>query len=315
MRLAGKCCFGPSFSLLFALACSDGGGSGGGGPTAPITVANAEALAGAVVRAVESSVVLPWAVRNAMPSDPGALLPDYAIPGREIPAAHVRTAFGPVSEPCLVSGSVEFQGDVATPGTYSPGDMILADYMACVPGILFQFDGLLDLTVDSVGGSPGSGDFVRLEAVFERLHTGIFIVDGSAMIDVDGPDGTYGATGSSLMIQENGGSHELLDFTTELRFYTARLQRHEFSTDGWMTSTEFMGSVSYTTTRVLDGVGSGFPGWELASQGQLRIDGLSNARLWLEPGISDAVDLRLDLNGDDTVDALVETTWDALLVR
>ena len=321
--------FGPPFvhlalagNVLLAFACGSGGGGGGGGATAPITMGNAETLAGAVVRAIHHSVFVPLAVDAAIPPDVGALQAAGEIPGRDIPATSPRAAFGPNVVDCDVSGDIELQGDVADPGTYTQGDVVMGDYTLCSVDLLYEFDGRMDFTIASLSGDLlGNSYATRLAVVFGAFDTSFGVLDGRLTVDLDTTTNpsAYGVSGSSLTIEENGGTHTLVNFTTDVEVYPIMTRdRYAFSTDGQMTSSEFTGSVSFTTTAdLVDGLLVFFPGElpPLPPNGELRILGRSNASIRVDPVDTFDVHLNIDLDGNGSIDALVETTWDELLLR
>jgi hypothetical protein len=115
-------------------------------------------------------------------------------------------------------------------------------------------------------------------------------------------------SGSSLSIQDGGESHSLTDFTVAYdEDESGSPVTYTFAAEADMTSSEFTGSVSFTTTTTFAGELPIVPG-----SGELRIFGLSNASIRVQPQDTTDVDLNIDLDGNGTIDALVSTTWAAL---
>lgn len=312
---------------VLGVACGNGGG-GGGAPRATITVENAHAVASSIARGIELTLILPAEVDGALPPDPGAAGAGAQIPGREVPATASRAAFGPSLRPCGGEGVVELSGDVADPGTYSQGDVVAGDYETCSFNGFDYFDGRMEVGVTSlVGDLSVDGHQATLDASFDAFDVGFHTVSGRATVDIDTAPGArfqfYGLRGGSLQVESDSGeTHEIANFALDVEVDTmppiASRDRFAFSTSGEMTSSGLDGWVSYSTPEELT---SGlfqvvfdrlihFPTF-----GELLIVGRGGASIRIDPCCRPDFDLEIDLDGDGSIDALVETDWTTLLVE
>jgi hypothetical protein len=169
--LVGACVVGT-------VGCS-GGGDGGGGdqflqgvaglppvPNVDITVANAQAIAATVVRAVDQALDVETKIGGQLfPSLPSA--PDLLSRNSKFELfATLEGNMGSVTDTCAVSGTVTVSAPSYNNTSLSPGDKFDLVFGACDDGDGYALDGHFSLMVRTVDGDPRT-DVFRL--IYEVL--------------------------------------------------------------------------------------------------------------------------------------------------
>jgi hypothetical protein len=325
-RLATRC---PALVLALLLtAC--GGGGGGGGSSTPveyleITSGNARDVAGTVIQTVASSFDLADAggggiTAGAADAAPGAgtldagrylaLLPRLR---RQVLAVGPLASVGPVTEPCLEGGSITVSGNVADPDTLSVGDRITAVFNDCDDGDGAVADGRLELVIRALQGDPLTEIFLLRTAV---TVTRFAITEGGETTSADGdfeltldsldfPQVLTRITGDSLELAYGGDTYTLTNFDETIDTRVDLLPYQELVTAvGTLASRVLGGKVDYVTTVPVEG-----PSGDAPEAGEILITGLDGATIRVVVQGQSSVELRLDLDGNGSVDEVQATTW------
>lgn len=313
--------------LIALNGCGGGGGGGGGGsvPTADpleITAANAEDVAGLVVETIYSSFDLAGSGSDSLTdgsASASALAIERAVaqPLRQQSAGvGIQAAFGPITEPCLVSGEFTLSGNLANPATISVGDRLTIDFAACDDGDGAILDGQLQLVIRGLQGNPFSDIFLLRADVtlnsFAVTEGGETVsADGNSELTLDTTDYPVGRTrlaGGRLQV---GLASDVLTFTdidqTEEINVAVLPYSSLITASGSLASRVLDGRVDFTTPVPVAGASGDAP-----DTGEILITGLNDATIRVVVTVSDEVELRLDLDGDGTVDEIQLTTWEAL---
>lgn len=303
--------------LLAATACSGGGGSSGDG-LAAITQNSAPAIAAAAMLGCDLSAEAADLAERSLPDMQMQQAVKLEAPSRgglEAPTLATSAPFGPDMENCTVDGDVTFSGDIADAGgTYAAGDTVTAAYDLCDEGAEGMLDGSIAITIMSlVGDILGAAFDATLDLVVTQLALTLqdtFTFDGDGVLDIDttvaGVTDTTLA-GSRLKVDDGSVFVTLRDYMTSLVLdESVDPADYTLSANGRLGSSSFPGEVTYQTTQDFMGSGDAHP-----DSGVMRITGAS-ATMWLIAVDATNVDLEIDLNGDGSVDALIQTTWDAL---
>lgn len=307
-----------SICACFAAGCSGGGSGDSGGATATISATTAQSIASGVVTAAFLSANSSQDLGGAgVPT--GASPASVTMPVSAQPAATTNAAFGPTVHNCNVDGQVTVSGDVTDPDVPMVGDQVDADFAMCDDGTGLVFDGSLGFTIQSLTGTLQFGD--SFDVSLDLVMTGLAVTDSSAdtvTVDGDGtldfdttmdPLWTMQLAGNALDIAHGGDTFDLADYTTSYEFNgNPSPALFTLAADGRLTSSLFTGDVDYQTLVDLEGEEGAYP-----YVGELLMTGNLGASIHL---IADAnatdVHLQIDLDGNGSVDALVETTWAAL---
>lgn len=308
-----------STCVCFAAACSGGGSGGPGDPTATISATTASSIASGVVTAAflsaNTSQDLGGTGAPAGASFAGATTP--LLGGG--PAVVTNAAFGPNVRNCNVDGQVTVSGDVTDPNVPMVGDQVNADFAMCDDGNGLVFDGSLGYTIQSLTGTLQFGQ--SYDVSLDLVMTGLAVtdssndtvtVDGDGTLDFDStmaPLWTTQLAGKALDIGHGGDTFHLADYTTSYEFDgNPNPAIFTLAAGGTLTSSLFSGDVDYETLVDLEGEEGAYP-----YVGELLMTGNLGATIHL---IADAnatdVHLQIDLDGNGSVDALVDTTWAAL---
>jgi len=326
----------PGAGLLLAccalaLACSSGGG-GNGGDSTEITSANAQQLTAEVVQGLFWSSELGSVggsigdgnVSLASRSS-GEAIAEATAEGvaRQVAGSSISAqgAFGPVTEPCQDGGTVTLSGSVANPGPSGPaaaGDQLQASFDQCGFETGELLDGLFAYTIQGLAGDLATDSFAFQLALglteFEIDQNGTSLIYGGTptlVVDTrDPPFSKSTVSGGSLEIQQGTLQLILLGFTTTAAddVLNGSSGVSSLSGIGSLSSSDFTGTLSYTTVETLESTGDAFP-----SKGELLITGANNATIRLTVENDSELVLALDLDGDGTVDETQDTTWDELL--
>ncbi len=311
-------------SLAIA-ACGGGGDAFGGGsqPSASFKIDSSNAVATSRTSynaAVDSS---------DMAGIGGAAGFSAGAPGGFQAAAYARSAsgrildvisyvpFGPDVFPCAVGqGTVTLSGDIAVPGTLTPGDSFRIEYDFCDEGAGEVIDGLIDLTVADFSGDLLSQMYLlAMDAVITDLQVATaadsVTGNGDATVTLDtlqAPFVEAGVAGTSLRLDANASSETLSNYTSRQTFDGNQVPaEYTLAASGTLNSTQLPGNVAYGTGPAFVGLGANYP-----HSGVLVVQGdASSVRLVAVDNQN--VRIEIDTNGDGTVDETIEMTWDELV--
>jgi hypothetical protein len=225
----------------------------------------------------------------------------------------VQVPVGPETVACDVGGSVTMTGDIANPMTLSAGDRITLDYDACDDGVSVT-DGVFSFTVTSFSGDLASGMFAlgtRVDlTAFQIVAAGETVTaNGDISVTLDtrmSPLLTVSLAVSSLAVGSNGASHTLTGFVATQTINEATAE-YTFDSSGTVSSSAFVGAVNFDTTETFAGTGVDYP-----ANGEMLVTGADNGTIRIIALDNVNVRLEVDGNGDGTLDAVIDTTWDAL---
>jgi len=309
--------------LLILAGCSSGGGDAApAAPLAAITTTNASAIASSVMKAsLEGGDMGSFAgFEPVSVSSPKSTRVSYSKVA-EIQNAGVDALLqhaqmvalvpvGPEVTQCTGGGTLTLSGNLANPATLSPNDTITFDYASCVEGDTTT-NGRFSMRVSSFSGDPDSGTFgfgvTTTITSFQVTVAGeTATVNGSVSISINmaGSTVTTTVTSSSISVGDGSSTHTLRDYSS-----IQTLTSGSFTLDvhGSLTSSDFSGTVNFSTTALLQGMGDAY-----AYTGQLLITGANGATIKVIVLDSTYVRLEVDSNGDGVVDATVDLTWDDL---
>ena len=224
--------------------------------------------------------------------------------------------FGPVTEPCAVSGSITISGDIANPDALAAGDFFNIDWNNCDDGQGQVIDGLIvysitSYEVDATTGGSLLGISLTLTAFQVTEGADFYSADGDVSFTLDTrtpPISVATMSSSTFTVSSNGSTETLSNFSTTVT-ENAGMFPSSYTTDamGTMTSTQFDGSVTYDTPVPFESIGEAYP-----YTGELLVTGANNATLRLIALDEVNVRIEADYDGDGAVDETIDTTWDAL---
>ncbi len=328
MNSAAKLLAVGIFSLLL-IGCSGGGGDGDttiSAPLAEITSANAPDIAGAVMQtALESGDLGVFAGPGggSVLSSPDSLL--FASLGgiqksqtdsltQKVRNGVLQETIPPTSEPCAISGTVTVSGQVSNPMTLSPTDVFTSVFSACDDGA-GVINGTYSMRVNSFGGDLLSGSFtlsvtVSLTAFQVDDAQGTVTANGSVAMTIDyttAPTLTISMTTTSLTVSDDTSSQTLTSFTLT---QTVNELDASFSmtVSGSLTSSEFTGRVTFSTSADLLNDGAGY-----AYTGEITISGAGGASIRVIVLDEMLVSLEIDFDGDGGPEEIIPTTWEELI--
>lgn len=312
---------------VLALSGCSGGGGGGETPQAPpaaITTTNATSIASAVLGAsldggdlgsfaAFGSFAVPAASPKSARIQSVVTETENAQVGALLKHAQsvAQATIPPETTPCTGGGTVTVSGNIASPGALSANDTIVSDFASCIEGDT-TVTGRFSMRVTTFSGDLASGTFtlgvdVTLASFQVTVGGDAATVSGSIAISIGATAGgtvTVTVTSSSISVTEGGATHTLTQYSS-----TRTLSAGSFTLDvhGALTSTDFSGSVTFSTTTLLQGTDGAF-----AFVGQLVITGANGATIKVTALDGTLVRIEVDTNGDGVVDATIDTTWSDL---
>lgn len=316
-------------ALLVSLILASCGGGGGGSSTPveylEITSGNAREVAGAVIQTVTSSFDLADAGGGGItssaadaapassPLDAGRYLARLPRLRRQVLAVGPLASVGPVTEPCLESGNIVLSGNVANPDTLSVGDSITAVFNDCDDGDGAVTDGRLGLVIRALQGDPLTDVFLlRTDVTVTRF----VITEGGESTSADGgfeltldsldfPQVLTRLAGDSLEVAYGGDTYTITNFDETIGTSVDLLPYRDLITAvGTLASRLLDGKVDYLTTVPVAG-----PAGDAPETGEVLITGLDGATIRVVVQGQSSVELRLDLDGNGSVDEVQATTW------
>lgn len=221
---------------------------------------------------------------------------------------------GPITEDCLLSGTVTLSGNLADPLTITAGDTISMVLVYCDDGQGQVLNGAMDITITSFTGSLDTflfdlGMSVSLTnlSMDDGGEYGAALVDGSYDLSVNTlsyPVTTTTVSGDLLSLVAAGRSLTMKDFDseTELDEGTYAIT---VSAGGKVESDRFDGQATYTTVVPFVAAIDSNP-----YQGEMFILGADNASIRVTVLDIETVRLEMDYDGDGAVDETRDVTWD-----
>jgi hypothetical protein len=213
----------------------------------------------------------------------------------------------PQTTPCTDGGRVTVSGDVATQVTLTPNDTIVFDFALCREGEA-TVNGRVSMQFASFSGDPSSDTFsldIDLQVSdFEATVAGkAATLNGPAslVIDVTPDTVTTTVTSTSISVAHAGSTSTFSNYSSITMVTSGSVAR---VVNGTLTSSGFDGSVTFDTTKALQGAN------RLATDvGQVIITGANGGTIKVV--VLDATSVRLDVdtNGDGTADATFDVTW------
>lgn len=321
-RFHGLICVGVS-----ALAAGCGGG-GGGGSSAPVTYAeitsdNAQLIASEVVGTtigvadVGGGNVFAASANGS--ADAASLAAASVMKKRLWTGAGPTASFTlpPLTESCLVDGTVTMSGTIASLDAPSSGDRISMDFNQCDDGDGEVWDGGMDLLVRTFAGDFDADQYLLgADAALDHFSITVpgqaaFVGNGDMRVVSDSrspPLMTGSVSGALFTLRWDGTTRTLRNFSSEFS-EDMSVVPNPFTEEHWgtLSSPLFSGRVDYDTVAILQGAGENPP-----VAGELLITGKDDATIRLT--VLDATNLQLDidLDGDTVVDETQAATWDTL---
>lgn len=310
-------------AVIGALAlagCGGGGGSGAPAPSAAITSSNATQIAASVMSSAQNagdlgSFAFSGSTTTLSTSSKSILAARVAeVQNAQVDALVRRThaialaTIPPETTACTDGGTITVSGNVSMAGALSPNDTIVFDYASCVEGEA-TINGRFSMRVTSFSGDVASGTFslgvsVQISSFQVTVGADTATVNGSVSLVIGATASgtvTTTVTSSSITVTDGSVTNTLSNYSS-----TSTVTSGAFTRDvsGTLSSTAFSGSVTFDTTTLLQGTGSGF-----AYVGQVVITGANGATIKVVVLDATFVRLEVDTNGDGTVDATLDVTW------
>lgn len=221
--------------------------------------------------------------------------------------------FGPDIFPCdSGTGTVTVSGDLAVPGTFTPGDTFLIQYELCDEGFGEVVDGTVSLTVRDFAGDIFLGTYLLgMDADVDTLSvataTDTIVGSGDATITLDTTDTPYieARVSGSVMTQDSLSSSETLRNYSSAQTFDGNLAPAVYTMDasGTLDSSELPGDVVYSTESTFVGNEAEYP-----NSGVMLVRGdNSSARLIAVDATN--VRIEIDSTGDGTADEIINLTW------
>ena len=313
-------------SLVLA-AC--GGGSGGITPTGndpgsgssglTITAGNgAKATNAAWQSANQSAGMIGLVGAGGTVNNPGNLNKVHgAVSSKTVLGALNSVPFGPITEPCLVSGTVTISGDLADPitGTLTAGDIINVSADMCDDGAGEILNGDMSMVVDDISGDFLGGLYnltmsMTLTDLSATSASDTITSNGDVTVTLDTTQSPFvlaAVTGTSLTTDTNTSTETLSNFqTTQTVDGTVQNNPFTLSSAGSLDTTELAGTVEYSTPVTFMGDNFGYP-----HTGELLVTGAGSSALLIAVDASN-VRIEIDSDGDSTIDETLTMTWDEL---
>lgn len=319
---------GLAFVFAFgAVACGDNGGVGQNPPFVPadeitITVDNGREAARATYLAAAQSGDSAGLVGNAgigagIGAGPDNVLKTVGEFSKPVRVAVSQIPFGPQTVPCDEDGTMTISGNLENPLTLSAGDEINIEARNCDDGLDEIIDGAIHFTVRTFDGDIGTGLYeltMAMQIVDFQVTTpdDVLLTNGDATVTIDTLRSPFVSTtvrGDSLTLDLNGRSATLVAYSTSGTIDGGLVPSpYTLAASGALDSTRLGGTVNYSTPVTFEGLDSSYP-----HKGELLVRGLNNTSVHLIVLEDGGVQILIDASGNGEPDAVIETTWDALL--
>jgi len=226
---------------------------------------------------------------------------------RVIPLA----TLSPATTSCTDGGRVTVSGDVAAPGMLTPNDTIVFDFALCREGDA-TVNGRVSMQFASFSGDLASDTFsldvdVQASDLEATIGGRAATLNGSASLVIDStPDTlTTTVTSTSVSVAHAGSTSTFSNYSSITMVTSSSVAR---AVNGTLTSSAFDGSVTFDTTKALEGAN------RLSTDaGQVVITGADGGTITFVVLDATSVRLEVDTNGDGTVDATFDVPWTGLI--
>lgn len=221
--------------------------------------------------------------------------------------------FGPEEFPCDGgTGTVAVSGDLAVPGTLTPGDTFLIVYEQCDEGFGEVIDGAIGLTVRDFAGDAFLGLYLlgmdaSIDALSITTASDTIVGNGDAGINLDTTETPFieATVSGTVLTQDSLSSVETLRNYSSAQSFDGNLSPAVYSLEasGTLESSQLPGDLTYFTETTFVGNEGEYP-----NAGVLLVRGdNSSARLIA----IDATNLRIEIdsNGDGVTDETIDLTW------
>ena len=221
--------------------------------------------------------------------------------------------FGPEVFPCDGgAGTVTVSGDLAIPGTLTPGDTFLIVYELCDEGFGEVIDGTIGLTVRDFTGDAFLGLYLlsmdaNIDALSVTTAGDTIVGNGDATITLDTTETPYieATVSGTVLTLDSPTSMETLRNYSSAQSFDGNLSPAAYTLEasGTLDSSQLPGDLAYSTETTFVGNEGEYP-----NAGVLVVRGdNSSARL----NAIDATNIRIDIdsNGDGVTDETIDLTW------
>jgi hypothetical protein len=292
----------------------DGGDGFGTGPTLPITVANGEDVASALVLALGISFDIgeipgedfPVPIAGTPIVKPGSTTPSNLL--SKLQSGELMELMS-----CPGGGTVDITVTVRDPNTLSIGDRIVAVFDNCGGFEDAVLTGTVDLTIAAIEGDPSTESYllgfdVLLVNVVMSDNQDIVTANADFRLTLDSlayPVYEMRLAGAEL---ELGSSNETIRLTNFDHYVS--FDDNVTPTDitagasGRLDSSELNGTVDYRTQSVIKAWGDNDP-----HDGRIRVSGANDSSMRIVIVDATHVTLEIDENGDGVMDEYIDTTW------
>lgn len=239
---------------------------------------------------------------------------EQSISGLVVQAAQ-KIAIGPITEPCLVSGTMTISGELETGLPYTVGDTINIDAASCDDGLDEVVNGRMEITVTAYTGDILFGPTYSLEMsvllidfeVATPLDTIVSNGDATVLVDTTGdPLFVMSISGNSLTNQSMASSETITSYLNSQTVDTSVVlaEPYTLAASGTVASSQLPTTISYTTPVTFQGAGAAYP-----YAGEMLLTGAAGGAVKLVA--LDEINVRIDIDadGDDVFESSEQTTW------
>jgi len=218
--------------------------------------------------------------------------------------------------PCAVGdGTMTLSGDIANAATLTAGDNYSFAFVDCDQGDGVVIDGIFALAITSFSGDLLSGMILLgIEVTVTGFEvddgTDIATMNGRVQMEMDLRDPTVTSVSistTSMTVADGTSSQTLIDFSIVQTFDSSANTLYTLDISGSLSSSAFNGRIDFSTTALLQNDGG-----EYAFSGEVVITGTNDTSVTVFVLGTVSVELRIDLDGNGSVDETVITTWDEL---
>jgi hypothetical protein len=248
------------------------------------------------------------------PASPGMMSKLDRLPGVGMGKVYGQVSeatIGPITEDCIIGGTVTLTVTVADPNTVTAGDSISMSFSMCDDGDGQVLDGDMDMVFTGFSGDLNSG--LYLISVSVTLGS-LSMDDGGLAAVVDGafdmttdtrayPVTTSTVSGDLLTLQAEGRSLTMKTFSTTTVFDGGAMS-FSVTAEGIVASSRFDGEAAYETIVPFTG-NTGNP-----YEGELLITGADGATITVIALDEVNVRLIMDYDGDGAEDDSIDLTWE-----